>query len=460
MIDTEKLSNKAQEAFDKRNYDYAIDLTRQILELNPSDSQARKILRSSLVKKCEVQKSQPSPYISFIIGFISVVKVLLFSLLKKYDRVLQSGEEFLSKNPFSLWGRYAVGNSLEQLNYVDSAIEEFESLLTLNPSDIRAMKSLGRLYRNRKDMKKSVHYYQMVLSLKPTDMETGRALKDLAALTTLHEGGWSSAKSSRDIVKDTTTAQQLERESQFVKDSEIPQEINRLNDTINQNPSNPENVKYYKKIGELQTRIKDYNGAIATYEEAIKLAPSDASISMKVGDIKILLFDEKIKEIQQKLKAEPANQSLRDSLGKIQQERNNFRIEENQQRVKLYPTNLSYRYQLGKALFDAKHYDQATAEFQASLRDYKLKIDSLNYLGLCFIAKKHFDLAIAQFTKALENTSLTAEFTKTLRYNLALAYEHNHNYEQALSEYKRILEVDINYRDVSDRINKLQQATK
>ncbi|MEW6025718.1 MAG: tetratricopeptide repeat protein [Planctomycetota bacterium] len=460
MIDTEKLSAKAQEAFDKRNYDYAIDLARQILEFNPSSAQARKILRASSVGRCEIQKTAPSPYLAFVTGLFPVIKICLFSLLKKYGIVLQAGEEFLSRNPYSIWGRMIVGSALENLNYTDSAIEEFEALAALKTRDARAMKSLGELYRLKNDVKKAQFYYEKALALKPSDLQATRALKDLAALTTLHEGGWSTAKSSRDIVKDTKTAQELEKETQFVKDSDIPQEISRLKGIVNQNPQSPDNVRFLKKIGELQSRQKDFSAALATYEQAMKLAPADGSLSMKIGDIKVQVFDERIRELQQELKSEPGNHKLKEALARAQQEKNNFRIEEYRQRVKLYPTNLIYRYQLGRAFYDAKQYDEAVAEFQASLRDHKLKTDSLNYLGLCFIAKKLYDMAVGQFTKALEGGALTNEYAKAIRYNLALAYEYNQNREQAISEYKKIMEVDISYRDVSDRVNKLQAAAK
>lgn len=457
MIDIDKLMDKAQESFDKRNYDYAIDLSRQVIEFNPDNHTARKILRSSSVKKCELQKSRPSAILSLITGFIPIIKISIFSMLKKYDRILQAGEEFLSKNPFSIWGRFTVADALKQLNYVDSAIEEFEALASLVSSDIKVLKSLGELYRLKNDMKKSLSYYQMVLSLRPSDLEATRALKDLSALTMLHEGGWSKAKSSRDIVKETTTAKDLERESQFVQDSEIPDEIVRLNNIVNQNPDNPENVKHLKKIGELQIRQKNFLGALDTYTQALKLMPSDGTLSTKIGDIKIMLFDKQIKEIQQKLTAEPDNQALKESLTEKQQKKRDFVIDEYRQRVKLYPTNLSFRYQLGRALYEAKLFDEAIAEFQSSLRDYKIKTSSLSYLGLCFREKKYFDMAITQFTKALEGTSLTTEQTKAIRYNLALSYEYNRNYEQAISEYKRIIEIDINYRDVSERVNNLQK---
>jgi tetratricopeptide (TPR) repeat protein len=458
MIETDKLIDKIQESFNKRNYDYAIDLSKQILELNPENHIARKILRSSLVGKYELQGTRPSAILAVLIGFIPIIKINIFSILKKYDKVLQAGEEFLSNNPFSIWGRLVVARSLRQLNYIDSAIDEFELLNNLKPSNIKILKSLGNLYYLKSDIKKSTQYYQMALSLQPSDLEISRALKDLSALNTLNEGGWSDAKSSRDIVKDTSNSQGLERESQMVKDGEIPQEIERLSNVIKNDANNPENVRYLKKIGELYIRQKNLLFALKVYEQAFKLAPSDGSIYMKIGDIKLLFFDEKIKEVQQKLKIEHDSQSLKDALMKIKEEKKKFQIDEYQQRVKLHPTNLLFKYQLGCAFYDANLFDEAIAEFQSSLRNYKLKTDSLNHLGLCFIAKKHCDMAINQFTMALENTSLTTDATKKIRYNLALAYEYNKNYEQALAEYKRILEVDINYRDANERVNNLQKT--
>lgn len=459
MIDTDKISHKVREAFDKRNYDYAIDLAKQVLEFNPSNAEVRKILRASLVAKCEIQKTVPSPSLALVTGLIPAIKIMLFSLLKKYDKLLPAGEEFLSKNPYSVWARLAVGNALERLNYLDSAIEEFEALVSLNKTDIKAIKSLGELYRLKNNTKKAVHFYQLAMSLKPSDLQTTRALKDLAALTTLNDGGWSSAKSSRDMVKDSNVSKNLERESQFVKDSEIPDEISLLRAQITKNPGQPDNVRLLKKIGELQLRQKDFTGGLATYEEAVKLAPSDGSLSTKIGDIRVQLFDESIRVCQLKLKSDSNNQELKAELAKVTQEKNKFRIEEYRQRVKLYPTNLTYRYQLGRALYDAKLFDEAVAEFQSSLRDHKLKTDSLNYIGLCFMAKKLYDMAVSQFNKALEGDALSAEYAKAIRYNLALAYENNRNREQAISEYKKIMEVDINYRDVNDRINRLQSAS-
>ena len=48
-----KLYDRGKEAFAKRNYDYAIELFRQILALAPNNVDARKALRICEVKKFE-----------------------------------------------------------------------------------------------------------------------------------------------------------------------------------------------------------------------------------------------------------------------------------------------------------------------------------------------------------------------------------------------------------------------
>ena len=459
MIDIGKLISKTQEAYDKRNYDYAIDLAKQIIELSPGEADARKIMRSSLVMKCELQKVQPQPIMAYIIGIVPVIRIVIFSLLKKHDQILLAGEDFLAKNPFSIWGRMKVASSLKMLDYVDSALEEYEALLTYSPNDIKVLKALGELSRLKNDVKRSHGYYQKALALRPSDLETTRALKDLSALTIL-DGGWNKALSSKDVVKNAVVSQDLERESQMVKDSEIDQEIKRVNEIINKNPDDPENVRFHKKIGELQIRQKYFKPALESYEKALRLAPADGSLSIKIGDISLLIFDEKIKEAQSKLSAEPANPSLKESLTKLQQDKKTYQMEEYRRRVRLHPTNLSYKYQLGCAYLDSKMIDDAIAEFQNSVRDHKMKLSSLYNLGLCFKDKKLFDIAITQFQKALESPSLTHEASKLVRYNLGLAYEANKNYEQAMVEYKKIMEIDINYKNVKGRIAEIQSMTK
>jgi tetratricopeptide (TPR) repeat protein len=96
--------------------------------------------------------------------------------------------------------------------------------------------------------------------------------------------------------------------------------------------------------------------------------------------------------------------------------------------------------------------DGAISEFQQTVRDPRRKIDSLTMLGNCFIQKGMFDLAENQLQKALDETGGMSDRKKEILYSLGLLKERQDKPEGALEEYKKIYEVDINFRDVSDRI--------
>ncbi|MFH1228048.1 MAG: tetratricopeptide repeat protein [Planctomycetota bacterium] len=457
MLDTEKLFTKAQEAFDKRNYDYAIDLVKQIIELEPGHPKARHILRNSQIKKFEVLGTRPSAVGAIISGFVPFVKVTIFKTLKNYIKLIPAAESFISKNPYSVWVRTALADALQNLNYPESAINEFEGVVMLAPRQLYALKSLGKLYIQVKDGRKAQQYFQAVLSINPSDLDAPRALKDIAALSTLKEGGWAGAKSSRDLVKDKTVSTQLERETQIVKDSEIGSEVERLNKLVSQNPESLDNIKYCKKIAELCQRQSRYDEAIDAYVKAGELNPNDATIKIKIGDIKILSFENEIKKIQKKLQADPNNQPLKQALLKARQDKRLFQIEEYKKRAQNHPTDMNLRYNLGAVLYANGNVDEAIAEFQNSVRDPKRKTDSLIYVGRCFMAKKIYDMAISQFTKAIEAETMTAEQNKDIHYNLAVSYEATQNIPKALEEYKKILEIDINYKDTMKKVEQIQQ---
>lgn len=457
MLDTDKLAQKAQEALSKRNYDYAIDLAYQIIELNPGHPSARGVLRASQIKKLEALGKRPSAVVAVLIGLIPLIKIFILKTFKKPAGILNAAESFLKNNPYSVWVRTALGNALQGLQYIDSAVGEFEGIVAIRPSHLIALKALGELYHIKKDIKKSQHYYQMVLNVNPVDFDAQRALKDLAALTTLKEGGWSDARSARDVIKDKKSTAELEKGSQLTREADIGDEISALNAAVSQDPDSPDNVKHLKKIGELYLKQNNYTGAMDAYQKAYKLNPSDGALAMKVGDIKLLMFDQQINKIQHKLNAEPANTQLKDALQKARAEKVQFQIEEYARRVELHPTDLGLRFQLGAAFYAGGRVDEAVSEFQATVREPKRKLDSLNYLGRCFMAKKLYDMAISQFTKALESEAISNEQSKSIRYNLALAYESNKNPDKALVEYKSIMEVDINYKDVMKRVEHLQQ---
>lgn len=458
MLDIEKLSQKCQEAFDKRNYDYAIDLAKQILEVSPENPRVRQILRNSVIENYKLKEGfVPTGIKASLRSFLPLIKIIFSSIVSKNPlKLIGAYEEYLAKNPMSIKARTKLATLLKNMKFIDSAIGEFEGVLSIDPRNVSAAKALGELYQTKLDIPKAQHYYKMVLSLDPTDLDAPRALKDLAAITTIQEGGWASARTSRDLIRDKTKAVELEKESQLIKDAEIDNEIERLQNLVKQNPENIQNVTYLKKIGELYLRKNDFTSALEAYRQAFLLNPSDGQLTLKIGDIHLARYDMEIHQLQQELAKNPGNSILAQQLTAKRQEKLKFQIEEFQRRIKMYPTDMSLHFQLGLAYYSSGQIDEAITEFQTAVRDPKRRIDSYNQLGKCFLVKKHYDLAIEQFKNALEIEALTTAQMKEIRYNLAYAYEQANNREAALAEYKKILAVDYNYKDVAKRVERLK----
>ncbi|MBI4833229.1 MAG: tetratricopeptide repeat protein [Planctomycetes bacterium] len=455
MVDIDKIFSKAQEAFDKKNYDYAIDLSKHILEMDPSHAEARYIIRASIVKSYEIKTgSIPNGTGAALSAFIPMVKLFFYGLLnKKTLDVINTCEAYLAKNPISIWGRTRLASVLYQMNYVDSAIREYEGIIGLAPDHLPSLKALGELYRSKEDVKKAMECYRKVFSLNPSDPDAPRAMKDLAALTTIERGGWATAKSSRDVIKDRDKAVELEKAGQLVK-GDVDGEIKRLEAIIDENPDSPQNIVSLKKIGELYIQKKKYDKALETYQKAAKISPSDGMLAMRIGDIKIMNFDKEIAQLQKEATMNPDNQALKTKADALKAEKRKFQIEEYRSRVKAHPTDMTLHFQLATALYAAGEIDEAITEFQMAARDPKRRVASYRYLGEAFIRKKHYDLAITQFKKSLEAGALTTEQTKELRYLLARAYEDNKNIKEAVEEFKKILEIDFNYKDASKKVEK------
>ncbi len=78
-----------------------------------------------------------------------------------------------------------------------------------------------------------------------------------------------------------------------------------------------------------------------------------------------------------------------------------------------------------------------------------------NLLGHCFMEKQMPHLALVWLERALETDDLIEEEKQGLRYELANAYQANNELDKAQGLFEQIYTVDVDYRDVSERLENL-----
>ena len=82
-----------------------------------------------------------------------------------------------------------------------------------------------------------------------------------------------------------------------------------------------------------------------------------------------------------------------------------------------------------------------------------LRTQALYHLGRCFAKKRIHDLAVRTLENALKEKVVFDDEKKEIVYALAEVLESTGRGEEAIEHFKSIYEVDINYRDVADKID-------
>lgn len=178
--------NKGILAFEKQNYDYAIEIFSQILSAKYDHLEARHYLHLSLKNKYGAAKP------SFIANMANSLNRLLGllsakGLLKKGDvsAALERLEKIITVNPNDSVTLKKIADIFHKNNLISNAIQNLEEAKSINPEDIDILKKLGEIYLKKEDYKNAKSSYEHALKIDPNNPEILRSLKNLDALGTI-----------------------------------------------------------------------------------------------------------------------------------------------------------------------------------------------------------------------------------------------------------------------------------
>ena len=128
--------------------------------------------------------------------------------------------------------------------------------------------------------------------------------------------------------------------------------------------------------------------------------------------------------------------------------------------------DLETHYNLGVAFREMGLLDEAISEFQKVAqacdrgRPFRYAMQCCTLLGLAFIEKGQPSMAAIWYERALLTPGLGPDNTLALRYDLGLAQESAGDHEAALKSFNRVYAMNIDYRDVAERIAALQKPSR
>jgi len=128
--------------------------------------------------------------------------------------------------------------------------------------------------------------------------------------------------------------------------------------------------------------------------------------------------------------------------------------------------DLETHYNLGIAFREMGLLEEAISEFQKVAkanekgRAFRYAMQCCTLLGLYFMEKGQPGIAAIWYERALGTPGVDGESALALRYDLGVAQESANELDAALKSFSHVYAVNIDYRDVADRIAALQKTTR
>jgi tetratricopeptide (TPR) repeat protein len=128
--------------------------------------------------------------------------------------------------------------------------------------------------------------------------------------------------------------------------------------------------------------------------------------------------------------------------------------------------DLETHYNLGIAFREMGLVEEAISEFQKVAKatekgkPFPYVMQCFTLLGVAFTEKGQPGIAAIWYERALHAPGVDAESTLALRYDLGVAQESANDLDAALKSFSQVYAVNIDYRDVADRIAALQKTTR
>ncbi len=291
--------------------------------------------------------------------------------------------------------------------YLSEAIQEYENAVKAQPEKFEINHQLARLYyKDDRFTQKAIEQYQKLITKRPRNESLRR------------EYAKSLAKSDRHI-------------DQAVKEYKI---------LLKKDPRNPAIRAEYRKL--LLRDDRYLSEAIQEYEKAVKVQPEKFEVNHQLAKLYYKddrLTQKAIEQYQKLITKRPRNVNLRREYAKALAKSDRHFEEANKQFLMVlkqkddFETNLAYADHLAKR--ETTH-DEALARYEQLVRKYPDNIEArLKYAGLLSARFERIDLAIEQYQAVLEMDSKNSSAHR----ELARAYAWKGDNDQAVYHSKRAL---------------------
>ena len=441
--------DKAKQAFDRNNLDYAVTLLENILKQVPSCYDARQVLRATQVKRHQVKRGFLKKMLGTASSSSSLAKAQIL-VRTNPEEALRVIEPILSKDPNSVVAHKLLAQAAMSCEFPQTAVLSLEMAYRALEHDKEIALKLAEALIAARNPRRAEDILKDLSNQRHNDPDVIQALKHATAKRSLGEGGYEKiadgSGSYRDILRDEAAAVRLEDEARSAKGESS---VDRLaTEYQSQREANPDDLKIVRKLADLYYGAKRFAEALPLFEQLVDSdSGTDLELHNIVAEIKLALFDQQAEEL------DPASETYEAEYQEIRARKEAFQFENCLALSNRFPTDLSLRLELGRHYLAQGKVTEAIKEFQRAQGSAHLKPKAQKLLADCFCKRWMLDLAERTLQAAIKDRPHLDDEKKELVYALGLVQEKSGKSTEAIEQFKLIYEVDIDFKDVGEKVD-------
>ncbi len=443
---------RANQVLDSGNHDYAIQLLLTCCKLEPANLIYRQTLRKT--QKAKFKNNMRGSAFAMLTTSPGKARVLNAKRGRDYLRVLETGEEVLSQNPWDTRVQLEMAEAADMLGLLDVGIWLLLQAREKDPADVAVNRGLARLLEKRGNFMEAVKLWSLVRQADPRDQEALSKVKDLAAHDTITRGGYEQAATgdvsakSGDYIRGKVTC------GETVAGDRISQAAAPLLARIQADPGN---IHGYLQLSSLYRRAGRIDQARQTIEQGLAPTGNHFELTCELADLEIEPFRQNLAVTEQKLRADPKDEKLRQIRISLMKEINSRELEWYRQKADRFPTEKSFHFELGVRLMRAWRWDEAIRKLQGVRNDPRHHWQALMYLGYCFKGRNNWRLAQRNFEEALQNLPPGEDDKrKELLFQLANGAAEAGDLSHAVELGYELANMEFSYRNIGRLIDEWQ----
>lgn len=446
---------RANQVIATGNYDYGIQLLLNCCKLDPANLIYRQALRQT--EKVKYQNNLKGSKLSLLTNSAAKAKLLAYKKTKDHLKVLEYGEEVLTRNPWDTGVQLDMADAAEALGLKDLAIWTLEQARQKNPKDVTVNRWLARLYEQRGNFTHAINLWELIRAADPLDPEAQNKAKDLAANQTIarNQGRRLGTEAAAETAPAKDEPPASEDGAARVPGDRVAHEAVALRGRIQADPTNP---NAYLHLAGLYRRAAQLEQARQVLQEGLGPTGQDFDLTVELADLDLEPFRRNLAITEERLRQNAADENLRKIRIRLLKEINTRELDLFRQKADRYPTEKGFRFELGVRLLRAQQLDEAIRELQGVRSDPRYQWKALLYLGFCFKNRHNWRLAQRNFEEALKDLPAGEEdWRKEILFQLAQGAADSGDLAKAVDLAHELANLDFGYHGIGQLMDEWEE---